>query len=250
MALPESALIGRDAELAVLEALLADTAAGRGGAVLVEGEPGIGKTALLEAALAGAQDLGCQVLRGACDELTQRFPLSAMLGALGAREDSGDPRRAAAARALSSPGNAGGLGARLAAGDPVMAAVEQLVGLVDRLCADGPVVLVVEDLHWADEASLVLMHRLSRAAAQLPLLLAVSCRPVPTPPGLNQLRGEMRRSSSGGLIALDGLSTPEVARLARELLGRPPGERLAERLASASLSISTFATFATTASAA
>jgi len=174
MALPGSALIGRDAELAVLAELLADTAAGRGATVLVEGEAGIGKTALLEAGLANAQALGCQVLRGACDELTRRFPLSALLSALGAHEDSADPRRAAAARALSSPGNAEGLGARLAAGDPVMAAVEQLVGLVDRLCADGPVILLVEDLHWADEASLVLWHRLSRAAAQLPLLLAAS----------------------------------------------------------------------------
>jgi len=234
MALPGSALIGRDAELAVLEALLADTAAGRGGTVLVEGEPGIGKTALLEAGLASAQARSCQVLRGACDELTRRFPLSAMLSALGAHEDSADPRRAAAARALSSPGNAEGLGARLAAGDPVMAAVEQLVGLVDRLCADGPVVLVVEDLHWADEASLVLWHRLSRSAAQLPLLLAASCRPVPAPQGLSRLRGELRKSSPGGLITLGGLSAPDVARLTEELVGRPPGERLAERLASAS----------------
>ena len=234
MALPGSALIGRDAELAVLEALLADTAAGRGGTVLVEGEPGIGKTALLETGLASAQALGCQVLRGACDELTRRFPLSAMLSALGAQEDSADPRRAAVARALSSPDNAEGLGARLAAGDPVMAAVEQLVGLVDRLCADGPVVLVVEDLHWADEASLVLWHRLSRSAAQLPLLLAASCRPVPAPPGLGRLRGELRTSSPGGLITLGGLSAPDVARLTEELVGRPPGERLAERLASAS----------------
>ena len=218
----------------MVEALLADAVAGHGGAVLVEGEPGIGKSALLEAGLADAAARGCQVLRGACDELTRRFPLSAMLGALGAEEGSADPRRAAAARALSSPGDAEGLGALLAAGDPVMAAVEQLVGLVDRLCADGPVVLLVEDLHWADEASLILWHRLSRSAAQLPLLLAASCRPVPVPPGLGRLRGELQRGPEGGLITLGGLSAAEVARLAEELVGRVPGQRLTAHLASAS----------------
>ena len=233
MALPGPSLIGRDAELALVRALLADTVAGRGGAVLVEGEPGIGKTALLEAGLADAEAFGCQVLRGVCDELTRRFPLSAMLGALGAREDSADPRRAAVARALSAPGNAEGLGALLAAGDPVMAAVEQLVGLVDRLCADRPVVLLVEDLHWADEASLIFWHRLTRSAAQLPLLLAASCRPTPVLPGLDRLRGELQ-GSPGGLIALGGLSSPAVARLAEELVGGPPGERLTGHLASAS----------------
>ena len=234
MALPGPVLIGRDTDLAVVRALLTDAVAGHGGSVLIEGEPGIGKTALLEAGLADAQARGCQLLRGACDELTRRFPLSAMLAALGAEEGSADPRRAAAARALSSPGGAEGLGALLAAGDPVMAAVEQLALLVDRLCADGPVVLLVEDLHWADEASLILWHRLTRSAAQLPLLLAASCRPVPAPPGLTRLRGELERSSTGGLITLGGLSTPEVARLAEELMGRPPGERLTEHLASAS----------------
>jgi DNA-binding CsgD family transcriptional regulator len=47
---------------------------------------------------------------------------------------------------------------------------------VDRLCAASPVVLVAEDLQWADEASVLVWHRLSRAAAQLPLLLAGSWR--------------------------------------------------------------------------
>jgi DNA-binding CsgD family transcriptional regulator len=234
MAHPETGLVGRDTELHVMAGLLADVLAGRGGAVLVEGEPGIGKSALLEAALAGAEAQDCQVLRGACDDLMRRFPLGAMLNALGVQEGSADPgHQAAAGQTLFKPGNNDGLGALLAAGDPVMAAVEQLVGLVDRLCADRPVVLVVEDLHWADEASLVLWHRLLRATAQLPLLLAASCRPVPAPTQLNRLRDELRRTPTG-LITLGGLSAPDVARLAHRLAGRPPSERLAERLASAS----------------
>jgi tetratricopeptide (TPR) repeat protein len=93
---------------------------------------------------------------------------------------------------------------------------------------------VVEDLHWADEASLILWHRLTRSAAQLPLLLAASCRPVPVPPGLSRLRGELQDLPGAGLITLGGLSAADVARLAEDLVGRPPGERLTEHLASAS----------------
>lgn len=71
---------GRDAELAVLGEALAALRSGRGRTVLIEGEAGIGKSALLAAAFSGsaAEDDGVAVLRGGCDELTRRFPLSAM----------------------------------------------------------------------------------------------------------------------------------------------------------------------------
>ena len=62
-------LVGRDGELALLRELLAKVVAGTGGAVLVEGEQGIGKTELLRAGLAGAADLGCRVVWGTADEL-------------------------------------------------------------------------------------------------------------------------------------------------------------------------------------
>lgn len=236
--LPSSAesapsLLGRELELTVLNTLLADVAAGRGGAALVEGEPGIGKTALLEAALASARARGCQVLRGSCDELEQRFPLSVMVAALGVDEGAPDPIRAKAAQGLSRPSVSGTLGVRLAAGDPVMAAVEQLVALVDRLCACGPLVLVVEDLHWADEASLMLWQRLCRySTRQSPLLLLASCRSAPAPPGLDRLRRELRQSV-GRLIRLDGLTADEVGRLVEARTGLLPGRRLAGYLAMA-----------------
>src|ERR1019366_9943545 len=63
-------------------------------------------------------------------------------------------------------------------GDPVRAAGERLMALVDRLCAVSPVVVVAEDLQWADEASLLVWQRLSRAVGQVPLLLAGACRPA------------------------------------------------------------------------
>src|ERR1700761_4277111 len=73
------ALIGRGGGQARLRALAAAVAAGRGRSVLIEGEPGIGKSSLLAAGIEGAAGLGCRVLRGAADEFVGRFPLRVLL---------------------------------------------------------------------------------------------------------------------------------------------------------------------------
>ena len=225
MAVAAAGFVGRERERAIMAGLLEEVAAGRGGSALVEGEAGIGKSALLEISLADARDRGCEVLWGYCDELTRRLPLSAMLEALEKSSSPGsrvgwDP----------SPAHESALSMRMAAGDPVMAEIERLLGLVDRLCAAGPVVLVIEDLHWADDATLTLWRRLSRSIAQLPLLLVGSCRPVPQPPELDRLRHELREHG-GKVIDLEGLRTSDVAQMARERLGFAPGHRLTQHLA-------------------
>jgi hypothetical protein len=93
-------LLGRDQELAVLAGLLTGLATGRGSAALVEGEPGIGKSALVRAALAGAAGLGCQVFWGTGDELGQALPFHPLLDGLHVREPSANPRRNTIVRLL------------------------------------------------------------------------------------------------------------------------------------------------------
>jgi len=223
-------LAGRDAELAVLVGAVGDLVAGRGRSVLIEGEPGIGKSALAAAGLAGLEgvaDTGGSVLRGVCDELAGRFPLAVMLETLGVHAQSADPRRAEVAVALSGSG-----GVPVLAGDPVTAGVERLLALVDRLCAQGPVVIWVDDLQWADDASLVVWRLLSRATAQLPLLLVGACRAVPRREELERLRRDLT-SRDGTVIALGRLTGESVSELVRDLAGGTPGPRLAERLESA-----------------
>ena len=97
---PSGVLVGRDSELAMLAGLVKRLAARRGGSVLVEGEPGIGKTALVQAALASAPKGSFQVFWGAGDELGQALPLLPFLDALRVREPSGDPRRVTIVRLL------------------------------------------------------------------------------------------------------------------------------------------------------
>jgi DNA-binding CsgD family transcriptional regulator len=207
--------VGRGGELERLLGLLAALEAGVGGAVLVEGEQGIGKTALLRAALAGAAAAGCRVLWGTGDELGQRFPLQLMAECIG---DAG-----------GTDGGEGLLsgGSGVPAGDPVLAGIERLLALVDRLCMVSPVVLVAEDLHWADEASVLVWQRLSRAVGQLPLLLAGSCRKGSGRADLAQLRrGLAARGAS--IIDLAPLPDAAVGDLVGQLAGGRPGRRLAE----------------------
>src|SRR5271156_4507529 len=97
---PAGALIGRDSETALLTGLIRETARGRGGSVLIEGEPGIGKSALVRAATAEAPQGGCQVFWGAGDELSQALPLLPFLDGLRVREPSANPRRNTIVRLL------------------------------------------------------------------------------------------------------------------------------------------------------
>ena len=97
---PAGALVGRDGEMALLAGLIKDVARGRGGSVLIEGEPGIGKSALVRAAVAQAPEVGCQVYWGAGDELGQALPLLPFLDGLRVREPSANPRRETIVRLL------------------------------------------------------------------------------------------------------------------------------------------------------
>ncbi|GAA2686628.1 MULTISPECIES: BTAD domain-containing putative transcriptional regulator [Actinosynnema] len=205
---------GRARELAALRAAVAEVVAGRGGAVWVEGEPGIGKSALLDVALDG-RDVQLGWARG--DELGGRFPLRVVLDCLDVSPCSADPRRVALAAALDDPASW--------LGDPVAAAAERLTGFVAELCAAGPAVLVVDDAQWADEASVAVWRRLLGLTGELPLLLVAAARPVPRRGDVDRVR--RAAADRGGLVlALGPLSEPEVAGLLAEQVGAAPGPEL------------------------
>src|SRR5579871_1735655 len=215
-------LVGRANELALLDGLLREAARGRGAAVLIEGEPGIGKSALVHAAVTAAPDAGCQVFWGAGDELGTALPLLPFLDALRVREPSVNARRNTIVGLLR-----GEIAADRGADVPATLA-EQLLALVAEESAVRPVVLVIDDLQWADPASVTLWGRLARTASQGPLLLIGIARPVPHRDDLLVLH---RLAGDDGRIQLTGLAEPEVADLVAVLAGgRPDGGllRLAE----------------------
>ena len=212
------ALIGRDSELAMLDGLIRKVARGQGGSLLIEGEPGIGKSALVRAALAGAEEAGCQVFWGAGDELGQALPLLPLLEGLRVREPSANPRRNTMLRLLR-----GELTADRGT-DMSAALAEQLLALVAEQCATAPTILVIDDLQWADQASITLWGRLAKSVRQSPLLLVGMMRPVPQRDDLLALR---RAAGDAGRLQLSGLPQAAVTELVAALAGgRPDGKLL------------------------
>jgi DNA-binding CsgD family transcriptional regulator/MoxR-like ATPase len=196
-------LVGRERELDLLFRWIGEAAAGQGRAVLVEGEPGIGKSALLQAASARAVGAGCAVRWSAGEELQQRFPLLPLLRAFAFEPTSTDPPATAA---------------------------EELLDHVDQLCAQSPVLLVVDELHWADDVTVAVCHRLARSVVQRPLLLIGAMRPLPRRDDLRALRRAVGRE---GLLRLAPLADEAVTQLVAALAGGPPGPRLARLTADA-----------------
>jgi predicted ATPase len=153
-------LFGRSESLAVATRALDDAAAGRGGTLLATGEAGIGKSALARALAAQAEARGARVGFGRAWEVggaPAYWPWSQALAELGLDLDE----------LLGSASGAMASAQRLVAFDRVVRAV----------CAlDGPVVLILDDLHAADVASLELALAFARAVARRHVLLVVTTR--------------------------------------------------------------------------
>ena len=214
---PAGALVGRDSEMALLTELVREVSLGRGSSVLIEGEPGIGKSALVRAVAGGAPDAGCQVFWGVGDELGQALPLLPFLDGLRVREPSTNPRRSTIVRLLRGETTAD-------RGTDVPAALaEQLLALVAEQCTTRPAILVVDDLQWADPATVTLWGRLARSARQVPLLLVGMMRPVPQRDDLLALR---RVVGDAARLQLNGLTGEAVSDLVAALAGGKPDGNL------------------------
>jgi DNA-binding CsgD family transcriptional regulator len=208
--------VDRSQELATLRAGVEALRRGEGAAVWIEGEPGIGKSSLVVEALAGASELGWDIGWGLADQLTERLPLSVIQDCLQVRPSSPDPRRAHAASLLRSQR----LGL-FADGEASVSSVEVLMALADELCAAAPTVIVIDDLQWADDASLLVWHQLAASLDQLRLLLIATCRSDPRRPEVQQMRASLARRG-GAVVALGPLPETDVAALVTAMLGTPP----------------------------
>ncbi|MCX5215407.1 AAA family ATPase [Kitasatospora sp. NBC_00240] len=218
---PEAVPVGRSTEVAALRALVREVAVGQGRVVWVEGEPGAGKSTLAAAGLAEAAERGCRTACAAADDFSTRHPLRVLLACLAAAGTSGSEQYAEIVRLLSD----GPAGSVLGGVDPVLAALERARVLIDNLCADSPLILMIDDIQWADEASMIVWHRLAQAVDQLPLLLIAVSRTAPRRPAVARLRQSVL-ATGAVLIQAGPLSGEQLSDLVLRMTGAPAGPRL------------------------
>ncbi|MDH6127378.1 AAA family ATPase [Kitasatospora sp. GP82] len=220
-----SGLFDRNSQLALLERAAGAARAGRGAVVLVESGPGMGKTSLLKAWAADEQARGMRVLQAGGGELEQDFafsvlrqlaePLLARAGRVGReRLLAGPAEPASYALRVDGAGEGGGLSTEASLG-----VLHSLYWLMVHVTDDGPVALLVDDVHWADGPSVRWLEYLARRLRGLPLLLVLAARPdsgTQVEPLLEQIAAQpdCRR------VGLPALTADSVARMVRTSLGR------------------------------
>lgn len=189
----EHALLEREAALEILRSAQAETSSGRGSLVFVAGEAGVGKTTLLRHFVDGQPDR-VRVLWGSCDSLFTPRALGPLLDV--AHEVGGEFAQSIVSGATPH--------------DVYTTLVQEL----DR----GPTVLVLEDIHWADEATLDVLLLLGRRLETCPALVLVSYRAdeLERARQLQVVLGQLALVREASRLSIEPLSYVAVARLAEE----------------------------------
>jgi DNA-binding CsgD family transcriptional regulator len=224
-------LVGRDPELLVVANAVGALTERRGGALAVVGPAGVGKSRLAREATGLSAGGGITVLTGRAVATGGSTPYRPLIEALApwartASPDDIDLGAHARAVDILVPGWAKGVPEPLS---PVFVA-EALLRLLPHVSGDAPVLLLVEDLHWADEETLAAIEYVADAAESLPLLLVGTARDDEGPIARRLIRALAARGAVR-LVQLTPLDMDATRELAAMRLGKPVGPSLAELLA-------------------
>ena len=222
-----SVFVGRRAELEALDERLHAAGQGHGSTVLLSGEAGIGKSRLVAEVSVRAE----RVLRGHCFETDSTLPfapvidlLRTCLSSLPAEEAAGliSPIRAEIARLLPdlTPNDMPAAPITDSEWDKrsLFLALDDFVAGVARA---GPLLLVVEDLHWSDDTSLEYVLHLARRVRDLPILLLLTYRADEVQPALRGLLAALDRERLTAEVSLNPLTIDEVDTLLRAFFDQP-----------------------------
>jgi predicted ATPase/DNA-binding winged helix-turn-helix (wHTH) protein len=228
--------VGRERERAELSSALADARGGHGRLVLVAGEPGIGKSRLCSELAAEAGEVGMTVMLGHCSE-HEAVPLLPFVEILESYTGGGDgPEELRALMGDEGPELARMLPSlrRLI---PDLAQPRELPpkqarrllfdsvrNFIARRSREHPVLLIVEDLHWADDSTLDLFSHLSARHAELSLLLIGTHRPSDSDvgPALARALEDLVRGRRIAQVRLEGVLPTEVAEMLESMSGKSP----------------------------
>ena len=209
-----ASLLERDHELTSLRERVDAARRGEGGLVMIAGPAGIGKSSLLAVAARYARDDGLTVGRGRGSELEQELPFGVLrqllepyVAALSAtRQGRLFTGAAAGSRQLVLGG--GGAG-----GDDFVT-LHALFWLIAGIAADAPLLLVLDDLHWADAPSVRALNYLTGRISELPVLLVMALRPH-EPTGVADLIRPLESTPGATRLELAGLGPDSVERVVR-----------------------------------
>lgn len=228
--------VGRDAELAAARAVLDQARNGESGLLLVAGEAGVGKTRFVEQVAADARERGLRVLSGRCVQLgPEGLPFAPVAEALREliRDTGGDrldellgPARDLVARLVSASGPDPGERSPLAGSQ----LLELVLGLVERLSEDRPLLMVMEDMQWADRSTLELAAFLAQNLRGVPAAIVVTYRSdeIGRRHPLRALLTDWERSRAVVRVALSRFDVDEVRAQLAGILGAEPGPRTVE----------------------
>jgi ATP/maltotriose-dependent transcriptional regulator MalT len=234
--------VGRDSELAELEAALADACDGRPALAFVAGESGVGKTRLVSELQRAAEQRGMRVFAGECVDLGEgELAYAPLVTALRPLARSGDPALDAlspgAREALWTmlPGLADGA-ARRERGDEAAAGrtqlFEALLELFERLADESGLLLVIEDLHWADPSTRAFLTYLAASLCNERVLVVTTYRldELHRRHPLRPLLAELERDARARRLELRRFTRDELGEALADILGAPPATDLLERL--------------------
>ncbi len=195
---------GREGELQIAAGILRSAQQGRGGVLLIEGEPGMGKSELLGEVIGHAATLNFSLARAEADELGMLMPFAPLLGALQ------EPLGALAGEA-----------ARSGTPDIRMWAIDEIRRLLERRAAETPVLISLDDLQWADQATLMALRLLPRQLASYPLVWNLARCTAQQRGGAGVLF-DLLGSDGAARVTLAPLADPAIAALMADVLGAIP----------------------------
>jgi DNA-binding CsgD family transcriptional regulator/tetratricopeptide (TPR) repeat protein len=230
-------LVGRELELAQLEAALADAAAGQPSLAFVVGESGVGKTRLVSELAVRAEAGGSRVLRGDCVQLGEgELAYAPLVSALRPLAREGDPvltglgPEVLAELATLLPGIAAPREQGVRPGEQARV-FEALLAVFDGLSREQPLLVVIEDLHWADASTRAFLRFLAAALGHEPLLVVATYRPdeLHRRHPLRPLLADLERTRALR-VDLGGFTREELSEQLGSILGAEPDGALVERL--------------------
>ena len=225
---PSAPFVGRDAELSKLEEILQRSIDGSGGVVLISGEPGIGKTTLSDEFLRRARSRfpGLSVSRGRCvEQYGTGEAYLPFLDAIGGLLQGNSRERLAAVMRASAPTWCAQLPVAFASTAAIETIQQDTIGATkERMMREmgdalgifattSPVVILLEDLHWADPSSVDLLRHLSQRISNLRVLIAGTFRPEDIERSnhpLKSCKAEMQAHKLCEEIPLDSLSLAHI----------------------------------------